>query len=110
MLTQLKLFERGISPKGSASIQEKSVRQEQPSLRINTTEQRSIKIKTNVFDRSNFLGVEEQPSVNNSRLTGRSLKADDEGRSCRSGRSYNSKVPSNLDALNQSKIVSRNPE
>lgn len=111
MLNQLKMFERGVNPKGEASFQERSVRQEQPSFRNDTAGQRSIKIKTNAVDRSNFLGVEEQSNLNHSRLTGRSLRVDDdESKSCRSNKSFNSKASNNLSALNQSKIAMRNPE
>lgn len=75
MISQLKKYEKGLvsSKKNSNLIPE--IRLNEPST-IYDGGERSIRIKTNMVERSGFLDVEDRKSVNNSKITNK-IKLED---------------------------------
>jgi hypothetical protein len=73
MVSQLKKYEKTIISKKNPIIQVQEVRFNQPSF---IEGEKSIRIKTNMFDRSNFLDIEDNKSLNNSKMSNR-IKVED---------------------------------
>lgn len=75
MISQLKKYEKGLNSKNKNSNLIPEIRLNEPSAIFDGGE-KSIRIKTNMLERSGFLDVEDRKSVNNSKLTNK-IRLDD---------------------------------